>query len=244
MKKIKIAFLVILLFISQSVFSQFKLSIGPSLGVAIPSADYGGTTVDFYNGVKYGLGSAVNFGVIFKAKLPVFKIRAGVNYSAFSNTGNSETDKPNSFIEVKQSYLMFTGGAEFGINIPKSPITPYGGIDLLFTSLSGQTTFTGVAKVPSGTYSMSGAARFGLGFGAGAEISIGKKYALDIGVRYNLINLFSKSFTSLSTDERVDSYVNLNDDADPNFNINDKHPIGNSRNISTLTLNAAFLFGF
>lgn len=245
MKRTKFALIVVLLFISQVLFSQVKISVGPSLGLTIPSGDYSGTTIDFYNGAKYGLGSGINFGVVFKAKLPVLRIRAAINYSSLSNSGNSETDKPNSFVEVKQSLLIFSAGPEFGFNVPSSPITPYAGIDLLFSSLSGETSFQGVSRVPSGTYSMSGATRIGIGLGAGAEFHFGKKYSLDLGLRYNLINLLGKKFEELPSNERVDSYVNINDEQDPNYAADpDKHPIRTNRSISALQLNLAFLFDF
>ena len=63
--------LVVILFsaaMAGSLFSQVSFSAGPTIGVTIPSGDYSGTTIDYYNGVKYGLGTGINFGVVFKAK--------------------------------------------------------------------------------------------------------------------------------------------------------------------------------
>jgi opacity protein-like surface antigen len=226
-------------------FSQVGFSLGPSIGLTVPAGDYSGTTVDYYNGAKYGLGSGVNFGVLFKAKLPVFNIRAEINYTSLSNSGNSETDKPNSFVEVKQNVLMITAGPEFRFNIPSSPVTPYAGLDLIFSSIGGETRFEDVARVSTGTYSMSSASRLGLGLGAGAEINIGKNYSIDLGIRYNFINLIGKNFEEMASDERSDSYVNLNDEQDPNYSVDpNKHPINNSRSISTFQFNLGFLFRF
>jgi opacity protein-like surface antigen len=225
-------------------FSQVKLSLGPSVGLTLPTGDYSGTTIDYYNGAKYGLSSGFNFGVIFKIGLPVLSIRTGINYSALSNSGNSEPDKPNSFVEIKHSMFMIFAGPEFHFKIPSSPVLPYAGADLLFTSISGETQFQGVSRVETGTYDMNSASRLGVGIGAGIEYSFGKKYALDLGFRYNFINLIGKKFEELPSDKREDSYVNLNDEQDPNYAVDpDKHPISNSRSISTFQVNLAFLFG-
>ena len=244
MKKLKLLALLFSLCFSQVLLSQVKVWLGPEIGLTVPTGDYGGTTVDFYNGVKYGLGSGVNFGALVKFKLAVLNIRAGLNYSAHSNSGNSDPENPNSFIEVKQNMLMFFAGPEFSFKIPSSSVLPYVGADLLFTSLSGETTFQGVARVPTGTFSMSTASRLGFGLGGGIEFHFGKKYALDVGLRYNFINLIGKKFEELPSDDRVDSYSNLNDDQDPNYAVDpNDHPISNSRSISTFQFNLAFLFG-
>ncbi|NOS83856.1 MAG: porin family protein [Ignavibacteria bacterium] len=240
-----VKFFVLLMMLSITSFSQVGFSLGPSFGVTIPSGDYSGTTIDYYNGAKYGLGTGINFGVIFKANLPVLNIRAAINYSSLSNSGNSEADKPNSFVEVKQNLLMISVGPEFRFNLPSSPVTPYGGADLIFSSIGGETKFQGVSRVETGTYSLNNSSRIGIGIGAGAEISFGKKYAIDLGIRYNLINLIGKKFEELPTDKREDSYVNLNDEQDPNYSVDpNDHPINNSRSISTLQFNLAFLFRF
>lgn len=249
MKKSGILFTVLILFaFTGAAYSQVSFSIGPAIGVTIPSGDYSGTTVDYYNGAKYGLGSGVNFGVLFKAKLPVLNIRAAINYSSLSNSGNSETDKPQSFVEVKHNLLMISVGPEFKFNLPGSPVTPYAGADLLFTSISGESDFRGVARIKSGeavSFSMNSATRLGIGLGAGAELNIGKNYAVDLGIRYNLINLIGKKFEEVASDERSDSYINLNDEQDPNYSVDpNKHPINNSRSISTLQFNLGFLFRF
>lgn len=248
MKPLKLALILVTFLVVQSINAQVGFSVGPLVGMNAPSGDYGGTTIDYYNGVKYGLGTGINFGVLFKAKLPVLRIRAAITYSSLSNSGNSETDKPNSFVEVKQNLFMVSAGPEFGFKIPASTILPYAGLDILFTSIGGETKFQGVARVNSGntaTYSLNSASRLGIGLGAGAEIKFGKKYALDLGIRYNLVNLLGKKFEELPSDKREDSYVNLNDDQDPNYSVDpNDHPISNSRSISLLQVNLSFLFDF
>lgn len=238
--------LILILFINGTIKAQ-SFSIGPSIGVTLPAADYSGTTIDYYNGVQYGLSTGLNIGGVFKVKLPIVNIRAGVNYSFLSNTGLSSSSNPGSHIEIKHNILLISVGPEFYFTLPGSPLKPYAGVDLLLSTFSGDTKFQGVSGVPSdGTYSMSSASRTGIGFGIGAEFKLGSKNALDFSVRYNMHNLFGKSYEGpYDSDRRLDAYIFLNDAKDPRYpeDIGD-HPIGTDRNISTLMLNFAFLFGF
>jgi opacity protein-like surface antigen len=232
-----------LIFFCSSSDSQIGVSLGPSVGLTSPTGDYSGSTVDYYNGAKYGLSSGINFGGVVKLKLLILKIRGAVNHSSLSNSGNSEPSNPGSFVEIKHGLLLISAGPELSFSLPGSPIVPYIGADLLMSSLSGESTFRGVSGVPSGTYSMSSTSRFGLGLGGGVEFRLGRKYALDLGLRYNFLNLFGKNFEELPSDNRVDSYMNLNDDQDPNYAVDpDDHPVSNSRSISILQLNLTFLF--
>lgn len=243
MKLFKFTALILILLFAAPAYSQFKFLVGPSVGITLPEADYSGTTIDYYSGVKYGLSSGINVGAILKARLPILSIRVAANYSALSNTGVATSSNPGSYIEVKQKLFMISAGPEFYFNIPASPIKPYAGLDLLLSSISGETTFQGVPRVSTGTYSMSTTSRLGIGLGAGVEFGIGKTISLDLGLRYNMINLFGKSYEG--GDSRIFSYLALNDAKDPIWpnDLND-HPIGNDRTISTLQFNLGILFGF
>lgn len=234
-----ISSIILILLLQLSVSSQVRFAVGPSIGLTLPTGDYSGTTLEYYNGTKYGLGSAVNFGGVFKARLSALTIKAELNYTSLKNSGNSEPGK--GFVEVKQNIFIIGAGPEFSFKITGSSVTPYAGIELLLTSFSGETTFQGVSKVPSGTYSMSSATRTGLGLGAGVEFSFGKNYTLDLGLKYNLLNLMGKTFSGGS--DRLNSYIALNDERDPLYP-DDKHPIGSNRSISVIQFNLAFLFGF
>lgn len=239
--KLLIAIIVIFFSVSLS-YSQLKYSIGPFIGVTIPTGDYSGTTIDYYNGIHYGLSSGADVGAIFKIKLPVLAIRISAGYAPLKNTGLAVIDEPESYIEVKQSLFTISAGPEFHFNIPQSPIKPYAGIDLLLTSFNGEATFLHVPHgVPDATFSMSSTTRIGLGLGAGVEFGLGNKYSLDLGLRYNIHNLFGKNITA--SDNRTTSYLYLNDAADPLYPFDPvHHPISSNRNISTLNINLAFLF--
>lgn len=241
-------FLVLLLVFAVyiPVNGQIKFSAGPTLGITMPQSDYSGTSTDYYSGLKYGLGTGFNFGGVLKVKLPVFvNVRAAVNYSVLNNSGVSSTSNPQSQIDNTQKILLISVGPEFSFSLPGSPIKPYAGVDFLFTGFTGETVFQGVSGVPSGTYGLSTATRTGIGLGVGAEMKIGSSNALDISFRYNLHNLFSKSYEGpYDSNRRLDSYIFLNDAKDPRYpdDINN-HPVGSDRNITTMQINIAFLFG-
>ena len=221
--------------------SQIKFSVGPIIGYTSPAGDLSGTTIEYYNGSKYGLNGAVNFGAQAKLKLLIINIKGSLAYTSLSNSGNSEPGQGS--IESNMKLLTFGIGTEFHLPLPLVPVNPYVGLDLLLTNFSGETIFNGVARVPSGTYSMSPASRTGLGVGAGVEISMGKKTSLDLGVKYNMYNLIGRSYSG--GDDRIFSYTSLNDEADPQYSADpNKHPVSSGRLISAVQFNLGFLFDF
>ncbi len=237
-----ILFAAAILLLQAVSYSQVKFSAGPSLGMVFATGDYGGSTIEYYRGQKYGLDAGLNVGAMFKAKFPAISLRGDLHYASMSNSGNSESGK--GYIEVKQNLFTIGVGPEFSIKNVSPSVTPYFGAQLLMTFFSGETTFQGVAKVPTGTFAMSSESRAGFGFGFGAEISIAGKYAVDFGFKYNLLNVLGRSFSS-GSDERLNSYLSLNDDKDPVAPSDpDKHPVSSDRSINVFRLDVAFLFGF
>lgn len=246
MKKIILLAVIISALGLSSAYSQISLKIGPQVGLTSPTVDYSGDVKDFYNGTKYGLRSGLHYGVIGKVQLGPLNGRLSISYASLDNSGNANPDQPNSTVEIKNNIFMLTLGTEFGFGIPFSPVKPYAGIDLLFTTISGSYNFQGTAEVSSGEKSIKSASRTGLGFSIGSEVAFGRSFVLDLSLRYNLINLFGKSYDGVTnSNDRNDAYTNLNDAADPNYSAgNSKHPIGNSRSIATIQFNAGLLFGF
>lgn len=246
MKLNKILILMLFVFVTSPVFSQIGIKLGPVIGLTTPSSDYSGEVKDFYAGTKYGMSSGINFGAMGKVQFGPLNGRVSISYASLSNSGNPDPSQPNSSLEVKNNILMITLGTEFGFGIPFSPVKPYAGIDMLFSTIGGTVNFTtGTPEVPTGERDIKSASRTGLGLAVGSEISFGKTFVLDISLRYNLINLFGKSYDGVTnSSNRIDAYTSLNDDADPNYSAGDtKHPIGSSRSISTIQLQLGLLFG-
>jgi len=248
MKKLLLP-LFIIVFITISLFpansnAQLKILLGPAIGLTTPTVDYTGETTDYYAGTKYGLRSAINFGVMGKVNLGPINFNLSAIYSPLSNDGISIPDKPNSSVEIKQNLFTIGLGTQFGFDVPMSPIKPYIGFDLLFTTISGSAKFQGTQDVTSTTINMSTASRTGLGFAAGMEIKL-LGTVLDLSLRYNLINLFSKEYEGSTTGNREEVYKYLNDGEDPNYSAtNDKHPVGSKRSIATIQFQLGVLFGF
>lgn len=241
MKKILGIIIFTSLFLCNYSFGQIKLSIGPIVGYTSPASDLSGSTMDYYSGAKYGLNGAVNFGAQAKVKLLIVNFKGSVMYTSLNNSGNSEPGQGS--IENNLKLLTFGLGTEFHLPLPLVPVNPYISLEYLLTNFSGETVFQGVSRVPSGTYTMESASRSGLGIGVGAEISFGKKITMDLGLRYNAYNLFSKS--NSGGDDRLSSYTSLNDEADPlNSSNPDMHPVAGSRSISAVQFNLSFLFDF
>jgi hypothetical protein len=246
MKKAGIILLILFAF-SGGIYSQklIGIKIGPSIGLTAPTSDYSGETTDFYNGTKYGMKSGIGFGAVGKVTLGPLNGRISVNYSSLSNSGKGDPASGPSTLEVKNNILMFTLGTEFGFGIPLSPVKPYAGIDLLFSTISGSVNYQSTTGVPSGERNITSASRTGLGFAVGSEIAFGK-LIMDFSLRYNLHNLFGKEYSGPNSTQRIDAYTFVNDAADPNYSnaSNSNHPIGNSRSISTIQLQLGILFGF
>ena len=246
MKKIIVlTALIIISFVNVS-YSQISIKLGPELGLTSPTVDYSGDAKDFYAGTKYGLRSGLHYGVMGKVQLGPLNGRLSISYASLDNSGNANPEQPGSTLEIKNNVFMFTLGTEFGFGIPFSPVKPYAGIDVLFSTISGTYNFQGTSEVSSGEKSIQSASRTGLGFSVGSEVAFGKSFTLDISLRYNLINLFGKSYDGVTnSNDRNDAYTNLNDAADPNYSAtNSKHPVGNDRSIATIQINVGLLFGF
>ena len=247
MKKISIliALLSFAIFLQpKTSHAQLNISLGPSIGLTTSVADFGGNPSDYYAGTKYGLKPSINFGAMGKLGLGPLSFNLSILYSPMSNSGVADPTKPNSNADISMHLLTIGVGSDFGFGVPLSPVRPYIGFDLLFSSIGGSVTFRGIDNVSSSTIDMSSATRTGLGFAAGVQIKL-MSIKLDASLRYNFINLFSKSYEGSATGTRDEAYKFLNDAKDPNYSTasNDKHPIGSNRSIATFQIQLGVMFG-
>jgi opacity protein-like surface antigen len=225
--------------------SQVNLKFGLGIGVMIPTSDFSGSTSEFYNGSRYGLSSGPNIDIKAKVGLSGWSIVGEIDYSALHNTGNAEPSQE--VVEVSQQILSLKVGPEFRFNIPTLPVTPYIGANFALHRFTGETTFQGVSKVPSTTYDMEDATRFGIGFLTGVEVGIGSYMSLDINISYNFMNVSGNKWEDVNpgTNQRIDSYLALNDDRDPQYAVgDDKHFISHERNIHSILFTVGILLDF
>jgi len=248
MKKVSIllALLSFVMFLQpKTSHAQLNISLGPSIGLTTPVSDFGGNPSDYYAGTKYGLKSSINFGAMGKLGLGPINFNLSILYTPMSNSGVAEPNKSNSNADISMHLLTIGIGSDFGFGVPLSPVRPYIGFDLLFSSIGGSVTFRGTGNVSSNTsIDMSSASRTGLGFAGGVQIKL-MSIKLDLSLRYNFINLFSKSYDGSATGDRIEAYKFLNDAKDPNYSTasNDKHPIGSNRTIATFQIQLGVMFG-
>ncbi len=225
-------------------FSQVDLKLGGGLGLVVPAGDFGGSTSDYYNGTQYGLGNGVNIQGKAKVGLASLNLVGEIDYASMSNSGASEPGLGT--VEVSQTIVSLKAGPEFHLGLPLVPVSPYIGANISVNRFSGETTFQGVSKIPSGTYSMKDATRIGIGFTAGTEVSIGPLMSLDVNLSYNLMNLSGKEWEDVDPgkNERIDSYRALNDSDDPLYvSGDDKHFAADTRSIHTILFTVSVLFG-
>lgn len=239
-----VAFLALLTLCSFPAQAQLTLQGGVGIGMAMPAGDYGGSTIDFYQGTKYGLSSGLNLHGKVRVGALGARVASEVSYSSVSNSGNSEPGKGQ--VEVSQKILSLKLGPEYSFSLPFAPITPYLGGHATINIINGEVVFQGVSKVPSGTFKLQSGTRIGIGGTFGVMVSMGPLMSLDLAAHYDALNLLGKLWEDVNTidDQRLDSYLAINDEPDPLYNpASDKHFINSSRTIRAFYFTVTVMFG-
>lgn len=234
----------IMLLAYNNSYAQITLQVGGGAGLTIPESDFSGTTMDYYSGKSYGLGSGLNLHAKAKVGLLGFLLFGQIDYNSLSNNGYAVPGEGN--IDISQKIVSFKVGPEFDLNIPMLPLTPYLDGNIALNFFSGSVAFQGVTNVPDANYVIESTSRIGIGLGGGVIFKLNPLMHLDVGLHYNLMNLLGKEFKDLNplVNQRLDSYLALNDDKDPAFSSGSRvHIIQNSRSINTLQITATLLIG-
>ena len=245
MKKALLITGIILTAFTYLTYPQITLQLGGGIGVTSPTSDYAGSTIDFYNGTKYGLGSGFNVHAKARVGLLGFNLFGMVDYTTLSGEGAGEPGKDKTQVENSHKIFSFKAGPEFNLSIPLFPVGFYLDGFVSLNTISGTVTFQGLTKVPSGDYSIDSGTRVGAGVGGGVLLDIIPMITLDLGIHYNAYNLFGKQYsTNITSHERLDAYTSLNDDKDPLYEINDdERIIGDSRTMNAWHITLTALFG-
>ncbi|MCW8811670.1 MAG: hypothetical protein OQK64_11995, partial [Ignavibacteriaceae bacterium] len=138
MRNIILVFISLLLFNSPQLYSQVTLQIGGGLGYISPAGDYSGSTIDFYNGTKYGMSSGFNLHAKARVGLLGLNLFGIIDYSTISGDGESEPGQGT--IENSHSIFSLKAGPEFNLSIPLSPVGVY------FDGFVSVNTFSGKVK--------------------------------------------------------------------------------------------------
>jgi hypothetical protein len=220
------------------------MQLGGGVGLAIPTSGFGGSTLEYYNGSRYGLGNGLNIHGKAKGGVSGVNLAAEIDYSSVHNTGNAEPGQGT--VDISQTVLSLKAGPEFRFGLPVLNVTSYLGANLAVNRFNGETTFQGASKVPSASYSFKGATRFGIGVSAGTEVGIGSLLWVDFNLSYNVMNVLGEAWEDGNPDanQRIDSYLALNDKPDPLYAAgDDKHFVSQARSIQTIQFTASILFG-
>ncbi|MBE0538489.1 MAG: outer membrane beta-barrel protein [Ignavibacterium sp.] len=245
MKKLHLAIFISALFVflsSVQTNAQITFQVGAGLGYSVPTGDYGGSTIDFYNGTKYGMESGFNFHGKARVGLLFINAFGEVGYTTFSGSGESAPGQGS--VDLSNKIFSIKVGPEFPLSIPLSPITPYIQGFVSLNTISGTVEFKGISAVPTGKYDIASATRVGLGAGAGVMFSLGG-IKLDANIQYHLMNIAGKEYKieNVTSHERLDNYTSLNDDKDPAAGTTTDHFISDSRGISALEFKLSVMFG-
>ena len=238
----KIAAIVIVV-ISSNLYSQVSLQIGGGLGYISPVGDYGGSTVDFYNGTKYGMSNGFNYHAKARVGLLGLNLFGIIEYSTVSGDGESEPGQGQ--VENSHSVFSLKAGPEFNFSVPLSPIGFYFDGFVSVNTFSGTVKFQGVSQVPSGENDLESATRFGVGAGGGVLLDILPVVTLDFGIHFNLYNVFGQQYTGTTTNpKRLDAYTSLNDEKDPLYGTDDDiYIIENARAINAWQFTLTAMIG-
>ncbi|MBN1638692.1 MAG: hypothetical protein JW866_06985 [Ignavibacteriales bacterium] len=243
MKKLFFIVLGLFLFlgISQNQQAQIKLQFGIGGEYVIPMSDFGGEVADFYNGTAYGESGGIGFSGKARVGILGFGVVAGISYFTLSNNGT--LNAANETIEVEHSVFSIKIGPEYMLDLPLVPVKPYFGIHASLNTFSGESTLKGISGVSADLNTLESTSRIGLGASGGAVISLGV-VTIDIGLQYNMLNLFGKEFVTVASPDRNDSYINLSDAADPLYNAaSNAHFVEKDREISTFTISGTIMIG-
>jgi hypothetical protein len=232
---------ILILFISMGVFPQ-TLQVGGGLGTAVPGDDYSGSTIDFFNGEKYGMGNAFNMHAKARVGLPGFSFFGMIDYSTFSGEGEGEPGRGT--VENTHKIFSLKVGPEFNFSILVIPFGFYFDAFLSMNTISGTVSFQGLTQVPSGSYDLETSTRFGAGAGGGVLITIFPLVKLDLGVHYNSYNAFGKEYNSGGEGPgRLEVYTSLNDEKDPLYNTDSDHIVGEARTLEAWHYTVTVMFG-
>jgi len=177
--------LALILLLSVPALYAQSFRIGPGGGATIILSPEELTT-NLEDG-GFGLGTNFHYGAKVKLSFPLVPIRlAGqIYYTSFSSEASLATSK----VEYTSSMLTLGAGCELSL-IP-GPISPYGALDLLYTSNGESNLKTTIGSITDED-KVSGESRYGVGLGIGLEVTLLPMLDIDASVKYQMNNLIGK----------------------------------------------------
>jgi len=201
--KITAAAILVLLFSSLSALSQPKFIVHVGGGLSVPLPDLKGditsatTVIIPKTDENYLMRLGVNFGADAKYafdKKGNFRGVFGIGYNLMMNPGDIIGGLTTVKFRPTIGILTLSLGPEYAF-LPKGKVNPFVGADFTANFISGSYEYE-PETAPFNNFTFESAARFGIQFGLGADITLGKNIGLVIGFKYNLANLIGKDSDS------------------------------------------------
>ena len=230
----------VVLIATPKLVSQTHPQFGGGGQIMIPTADFGGSVADFYSGVRYGQSVGIGINVKTRFDLEGVPLAATMEYSILRNKGMAELGE----IELEHRIFSLKLGPEVFLTLG-GPFTGYISANIALNNLGGDVTFKRISTLPDTAFIMRSGERLGFGLTSGVLVELYPAANLDISLNYNFINPLNHVWedSNPDKDQRLDSYISINDAKDPEFSANDqKHFIPNARSIQTLQLTITLIF--
>ena len=223
--------------------AQFGIELGAGGGASLPAADFAGTTRGFYSGTSYGLGPGEGINIRSRFRLLGIPLIGEINYSLIPGEGDAQAGVGS--ISIKDRVFSTKVGPEFTFIPLGLPFHLYLDATVGINDIGGDVSFKGVPGVPDMAYIKNAVARLGVGVSGGAVVPLNERILLDVGLSYNFLNPFLQAWDDVhpSVDQRVDSYLALNDAKDPLYAAgNATHFIGAARRVNLMLVSMDFMF--
>jgi hypothetical protein len=231
-----------LLIVHSPLYSQPFIEVGFGGNAVIPAADFGGTPNEFLSGTKYGVRAGGGIHLVSRFSFADLPLRASINYAILRNSGAAATGT----LELTQKIFSISLQPEYFFSTDRSALRAYVGGIIELNNFGGDATFTGVPGIPNNLYVITSAERLGFGAAAGLLIPLNERITLDLALSFHIMNPVGKLWEeAITLPQRLNSYLRLNDAADPQYAASDPdHFIGSPRKIRTLQFTVSFLFAY
>jgi len=180
-------------------FSQPKFVLHLTGGLSIPLPQLQGdidvssvvapsTEKDYFMKLGFNVGADAKYAFDKKGN---FRGVFGIGYNMFMNPGDLVGIGTSIKFRPTIGILTLSLGPEYAF-LPKGKFNPFVGVDFTANFINGTFDYEPQLSPIFNNITIESAARFGLQFGIGADIAIGKSIGVVVGVKYNLANLIGK----------------------------------------------------
>jgi len=228
----KLFFLALITLLAASEISAQPASVltflgGYSIAMGDLKGKFGSTWATYQNNPDsntYFLQNGLNFGMDMKFapyRDHKFKIIGAVHFTTFSQGAQYSNDTVSVEINYTMRIFSFSTGAEYSYATKTSKVNPFVNTEFVLNLFSGnydETYSTNTTK----NLTLKSSVRFGLRFGGGLDIPLGRRLGAVVGFNYNLANLFGKQSSA---------------DFGSQYTLNDKEGVVNNERFANRSIN-------